>query len=111
LAAEFAHSYRDLNVPDKAIYYAERALSLHGPLYVRSKSFCSAVLAAGHIGEGEIDRGIELADDVVSVVSALRSGRCNAYIHDFIKRLAPYGTHRPVADFISRTGITLGSSN
>lgn len=111
LAAEFAHSYRDLGICDKAIQYAERAISLHGPIYVRSISFCKAVAAAGHLGAGEVDRGIALAEDAVSVISTLRSGRCNAYIRDFAKRLEPYRRHKAVTDFRTRADVVLAGVN
>jgi hypothetical protein len=107
LAAEFAHSYRDLKMSDKAIEYAQIAIAAHDPLYVRSISFCKAVQAAGHLGKGEMERGIELAEEVAAVVSALRSGRCTAYMQDFARRLQPYEKHSLVADFVGRNGTLL----
>ena len=111
LAAEFAHSYRDLGMSEKAITYADRAISLHGPLYVRSVSFCKAVAAAGHVGTGEVDKGIVLADEAVAVISTLKSSRCNSYIRDFVERLAPHQQHKPVADFIARTELLLAGAS
>jgi hypothetical protein len=107
LAAEFAHSYRDLGMHDRAVEHAQVAVDEADPMYVRSISFCRTVLAAGHLGRGEIEQGLALADQVVSTTVALRSGRCVAYVHDFMRRLDPYAKHRPVTEFIERTKAAL----
>jgi tetratricopeptide (TPR) repeat protein len=109
LAAEFAHSYRDLGMPGKAIEYAQIAIDHHTPLYVRSISFCRTVLAAGHLGRGEIELGIALAEQVLATASALRSGRCVEYVRDFVKRLEPYNRNKTVAEFVDHTGLILST--
>lgn len=61
LAAEFAHSYRDLGLHDKAVKYAQIAIDNHDPMYARSILFCRTVLAAGYLGKGEIEQALVLA--------------------------------------------------
>lgn len=58
LAAEFAHSYRDLGMHDKAIEFGKIAVYQADPLYVRSIAFCQYVLAAGHVGNGDLEQGL-----------------------------------------------------
>jgi len=104
LAAEFAHSYRDLGFHNKAVEYAQIAIDNHDPMYARSIFFCRTVLAAGHLGKGEIEQALMCAELVVTGSAALRSDRSVAYLRDFVERLARYGTQREVADFIERVG-------
>jgi hypothetical protein len=100
LAAEFAHSYRDLGIADKAIEYGRIAVYEADPLYARSISFCQCVLAAGHLGAGDVEQGLALAQAAVDRISGLRSVRARAYVRDFLGRLTPYRSERAVAEFI-----------
>ena len=109
LAAEFAHSYRDLGMPDKAIEFGKIAVYQADPLYVRSIAFCQCVLAAGHLGKGDVEQGLHLAEDAVTVAAGLRSVRSRQYVHDFLGRLAPYEQHRSVAEFVARVSRTLAA--
>ena len=108
LAAEFAHSYRDLGMADKAIEFGEIAVYQADPLYVRSITFCQCVLAAGHLGKGDLERGLSLAETAVTGAATLRSVRSRAYVRDFVGRLAPYRGQRLAADFIGRVERTQG---
>jgi tetratricopeptide (TPR) repeat protein len=107
LAAEFAHSYRDLGVASKAIEYAKLAVDQHEPLYARSILFCRTVLATGYLGQGDIEQGLAHAEQAAQASGALRSGRCVAYLHDFMARLTPFRKHKPVAEFVERVGSAL----
>lgn len=107
LAAEFAHSYRDLGMPDKAIEFGKIAVYEADPLYVRSIAFCQCVLAAGHLGKGDVEQGLHLAESAVAVAAELRSVRSRQYVHDFLGRLTPFQQHRPVSEFITRVSGTL----
>lgn len=111
LAAEFAHSYRDLGMADKAIEFGRIAVYEADPFYARSIAFCQCVLAAGHLGKGEVEQGLELAEQAVSGAAALRRSR--QYVRDFLTRLGPASGSRRVADFISRAGgaVDLGAAS
>jgi tetratricopeptide (TPR) repeat protein len=100
LAAEFAHSYRDLGLADKAIEFGRIAVYEADPFYARSISFCQCVLAAGHLGTGDVEQGLELARAAVDRIATLRSVRARAYVRDFLGRLQPFSGSRPVADFV-----------
>jgi hypothetical protein len=65
LAAEFAHSYRDLGIASKAIEYGKIAVYDADDAYARSISFCQCVLAAGHLGAGDVEQGLVLAQTAV----------------------------------------------
>jgi tetratricopeptide (TPR) repeat protein len=106
LAAEFAHSYRDLGMADKAIEFGEIAVYEAEPLYVRSIAFCQCVLAAGHLGNGDLEQGLHLAESAVTAAGALRSVRSREYVRDFLGRLTPYRGQLLVADFVSRVERT-----
>jgi hypothetical protein len=107
LAAEFAHSYRDLGMADQAVEFGRVATFEADPLYVRSIGFCRCVLAAGHLGRGEVDEGLALAEVAVTASTALRSVRSRAYVRDVLGRLEPFRQHGPVGEFIERVARML----
>jgi hypothetical protein len=103
LAAEFAHSYRDLGMADHAVQYGQIAVADADPRYVRSIAFCQLVVAAGYVGQGEIEHGLRIADDGVAAVAGLRSVRSQEYVRDFLARLQPLqGQDLGVDGFIQR---------
>jgi hypothetical protein len=107
LAAEHAHSFRELGLPQISGEQAERALRLHGSSYVRSCSFVRTVLAESYISQGSLDQGLQLADEVVAAATTgLRSARVIEYVRDFIIRLEPYRNERLVRQFVEvATGV------
>jgi hypothetical protein len=108
LAAEHAHSFRELGLPRLSAEHAGRALELHGPLYVRSRSFVSTVLAESHIAQGNLEYGLQIAGEAVtSAASRLRSARTVEYIRDFIVRLEPYRNEPLVKRFTETVRQTL----
>jgi hypothetical protein len=110
LAAEFAHSYRDLGMAKQAIEFGRIAVYEADPLYARSIAFCQCVLAAGHLGNGELEQGLELASAAVGSVASLRSVRAQQYVRDFVGRLQPKSNHPSVATFITQAKIALTGS-
>lgn len=109
LAAEFAHSYRDLGLADKTIEYGRIAVFDADPLYARSISFCQCVLAAGHLGAGDIEQGLALGAAGVMAAAELRSVRARAYVRDFLGRLAPVTNQAQVAEFVRQASAMLAS--
>lgn len=108
LAAEHAHSFRELGLPRLSAEHAERALELHGSLYVRSRSFVRTVLAESHLARRDLEQGLQVASEVVtSAASGLRSARTTEYVKDFIRRLAPYNQEPQVKAFIEVTASAL----
>jgi hypothetical protein len=108
LAAEHAHSFRELGLPALSREHAERALGLHGSVYVRSCSFVRTVLAESHISQGNLEHGLQLAGEVVAVAaSGLRSARTIEYVRDFIRRLEPYRRQPRAEEFVATAARTL----
>lgn len=108
LAAEHAHSFRELGMPELSGEHAERALRLHGSLYVRSSSFVRTVLAESHVARGDLEQGLQLADEVVALAATgLRSARTIEYVRDFARRLEPYRSEPRVKQFVSETKHSL----
>jgi hypothetical protein len=108
LAAEHAHSFRELGLPRLSGDQAERALELHGSLYVRSRSFVSTVLAESHVARGDLEQGLAVAGEVVASASAgLRSARTIAYVQGFIRSLEPYQAEPRVRAFVEETAQVL----
>jgi hypothetical protein len=94
LAAEFAHSYRDLGVADKTIEYGLIAVNDADPLYARSIAFCESVTAAGYLLAGDVEQGTVAADRAALAATTLRSVRSRAYLEDLRYRLNPFsGSH------------------
>jgi hypothetical protein len=109
LAAEFAHSYRDLGMAGKAIEHGPIAVEDADPLYARCIACCRVVLAAGTLGTGNVEHGLALAEPGVAAAAGFRSVRARAYVRDFARRLAPLSGHPAVADFLSRVGAVLAA--
>jgi len=108
LAAEHAHSFRELHLPQLSAEHAERALQLHGPIYVRSCSFVRTVLAESYAARGELEQGLRLVSEVVTTAaSGLRSERTIEYVRDFIRRLERYEREPLVRQFVQETASVL----
>lgn len=108
LAAEHAHSFRELGLPRLSAEHAEHALELHGPVYARSRSFVRTVLAESHVARGDLEQALHVADEVIaSAAFGLRSARAIEYVRGFIRRLAPYQDEPRVRMFLDTASATL----
>jgi tetratricopeptide (TPR) repeat protein len=96
LAAEFAHCFRDLDQPDRAIEYANRSLSLTDAKYVRSNLFCKLVLATAQLQQGDSGQACDTAASAIDVYGQIGSVRPSQYIDDFRRRLDSSGDGRAI---------------
>jgi transcriptional regulator with XRE-family HTH domain len=87
LAAEAAHSFRDVNRARQAVEHATNAMS---GSHVRSDFFATMVLADAHLQAGHVDEACRVALDALDLGEQLRSARCVSYLRDFRTALAPY---------------------
>jgi ATP/maltotriose-dependent transcriptional regulator MalT len=87
LAAEAAHSFRDVRRARQAVEHASNAMS---GSHVRSDFFVTMVLADAHLQAGHIDEACRVALDALDLGEQLRSARCVSYLRDFRTALAPY---------------------
>jgi hypothetical protein len=104
LAAEHAHSFRELGMPQLSGEHAIQALAHHGPIYVRSCSFVRTVLAESLVAQGDLDHGLTLATEVAGTAAwGLRSARTIAYVQGLVRRLEPYQRESAVRQFVEQT--------
>ncbi|MDQ4037112.1 MAG: regulator [Actinomycetota bacterium] len=99
LHAELAHCFRDLGRAQLAGEHAQRSIQESDTVYVRSLSFCRAVLATAHLQRRDLEQALQIACTVVDTAAQLRSRRVITYIHDFHRLLLPYGVDKQVAVF------------
>jgi hypothetical protein len=83
LAAEFAHCFRDTRRFTDAVTDAERGMTGSA----RSDFFVTMVLAAGHLGGGDVDQACEAAQRALDLGAAVRSARCAEYVRAFRQQL------------------------
>jgi tetratricopeptide (TPR) repeat protein len=95
LAAELAHSYRDLGRSEEAVRHAEQALAQPGAS-PRSDFFVTMVLAAGHLGTGDIEKACDTTRRALSVGTNVKSARAVDYLRQFRSKLAQHGANDAV---------------
>jgi len=69
---------------------------------VRSDFFVRMVLAAGHLGNGEIDEACDAARQALDLGTALRFARCTEYVRAFRQQLADFDRLPAVRDLGQR---------
>lgn len=99
LADEFAHCFRDLSKPSKALHFAIRSLRLRSDSYARSKAFCHTVLATAYLQQGELEQACRTGVELIHEMIPLRSFRGKEYIRDFRRRLSRYHGERATIEF------------
>jgi hypothetical protein len=88
LSAEFSHCFRDTGRHVEAVAYAERSL-VGASVSVPSDFFVMMVLAAGHLGRGDLEQACSVVQRAVDMVQQLKSARCVEYLRQFRTRLRP----------------------
>jgi hypothetical protein len=91
LAAEFAHTYRDLRRGTEAISYAGKAVTGGS---ARSDFFVTMVSAVGHLQTKVINLESSCAalDTALELGRQVKSARCVQYLREFRRDLHPYRT-------------------
>jgi len=98
LSAEFAHSFRDLGQPARAIEYATRALAASDGSYPRSDFFVTMVLADAYADQNEPEQACQTALSALRVGESLTSARCDRYLREFRHRLARFDGNPAIRD-------------
>lgn len=83
LAAEFCHCFRDTGRFADAIAHADRCMTGSA----RSDFFVTMVLAAGHLGTGDVEEACLTARRALDLGAAIRSARCVEYLRAFRTQL------------------------
>ncbi|MFF2377044.1 transcriptional regulator [Streptomyces xiamenensis] len=102
LADELAHCHRDLGQGGRLRERATQALAAHPESRARRRAIGLVLLATGHLQEGELEAACATADQAVTTLSSLRSGRGATYFEDFRTRLDPHQHDPRVRDFTLR---------
>lgn len=102
LADELAHCHRDLGQGDRLRERATQALAAHPESRARRRAIGLVLLATGHLQEGELEAACATADQAVTTLSTLRSGRGAGYFEDFRTRLDAHQHDPKVRDFTLR---------
>lgn len=97
LSAEFGHCFRDIGRPEDAAIYAERALVSAGAS-ARSDFFVTMVLAAGLLGQGEVEESCRVASSALDLGDGVQSARCIEYLRQFRKTLEAHHNSAAVLD-------------
>jgi tetratricopeptide (TPR) repeat protein len=95
LNAEFGHCFRDLGRHNQAVEYAERSLAGAGAS-ARSDFFVSMVLAAGHLGDGDLEEARRIISQALDADVQLESSRCEQYLRQLRRQMAPFVAHTSV---------------
>lgn len=88
LAAEMGHCFRDLG------RYAQAAQVGTGSIFGdgvsnRSDFFATTVQAEAYLGQGELQRGLELTLTALELGESLKSARCQQYMRELRSRVTP----------------------
>jgi len=103
LSAEFGHCYRDIGRADDAVTYARRALGAPGAS-PRSDFFVTLVLAAGHLGQGEVEEACVAVRQALDLGAQVKSARCVEYLRQLRRRLEPFRSTSCVKELVDVGG-------
>ena len=112
LSAEFSHCFRDIGRPADAVTYAQRSLANAGAS-ARSDFFVTMVLAAGHLGQGNIEEACSTAQMALEIGDQVKSARCITYLRQFRRNLQPFvesAAARALADSATDHALWIGSA-
>ncbi|MFI6978240.1 hypothetical protein ACIBSV_06545 [Embleya sp. NPDC050154] len=96
LQHEFAHSHRDLGLPEKIHGFAGESIKLRRAGASRRCAQDTTFMAAAHLAQGDLDAACLKATDALRIAGNLSSAQCNDFLADFRRRLRPYG-REPIA--------------
>lgn len=101
LGAEFSHCFRDIGRSADAAMYAQRSLDAAGAS-ARSDFFVTMVLAAGMLGQGEVEEACRIASAALDLGEGIRSARCVQYLREFRRSLTQIGPQSAAALDLAR---------
>ncbi|MFJ5225907.1 sporulation protein [Streptomyces sp. NPDC088400] len=99
LFGEFCHCFRDLGEGPEAVRFAELAVALTDPKYVRTLGFCRMVLAQSQLLNGELEEAVATARLAVEAGDALQSARFQRYVADFQREISAHAANSVVQQF------------
>ena len=89
LAAKFAHTFRDLGLPQEAEPFAQRSLEMTDG-YERGRLFNTALLATILADQGRLEESCALGTEATTLARSVRSMRGTSYLQDLGTHLSPY---------------------
>ncbi|WP_269286630.1 hypothetical protein [Streptomyces sp. H39-C1] len=102
---------RDLHNPKAALAWNNQAAATPAGLYTRSVGLRLTVVGTVHLQARDLDQGLELGHQAVTILSRVQSTRALDYVRDFTTALQPWRTEQRVQDFLhhARTELALAS--
>ncbi|MER7179432.1 hypothetical protein ABT404_08095 [Streptomyces hyaluromycini] len=110
LAADAAEIFRDLKTPQAALGWNRQAAAMPPGAFTRSVGMRLAIVATTHLQARDLDRGLELGHQSVTVLARVRSARAKDYVREFNTALSPWRREPAVREFVHRTRKELGVS-
>ena len=98
LAADSVEIHRDLRNPKAALRWNAQAAMSAGD-YTRSVGMRLAIVATTHLQERELEQGLALGCQAVTVLAHVQSTRARGYVQDLLAALAPWRRETAVTDF------------
>ncbi|MEV7553436.1 twin-arginine translocation signal domain-containing protein [Amycolatopsis sp. NPDC089917] len=101
MAAKFAHTFRDLDMPQEAELFAHRSLEMSEG-YERGRLFNTALLASILADQRRIEEACRTGGIALDMTLNVRSTRSSAYLARIGQRLAPFRSHATVQGFYEK---------
>ncbi|MGA5819914.1 sporulation protein [Kitasatospora sp. NPDC094028] len=107
IAADATEIYRDLRNPRAALAWNRQADTMPQGSYTRSVGMRLAIVGTAYLQQRDLDRGLHMGREAVSVLGQVHSPRARSYVLDLIGALEPWRTEPRVLDFIhhARAGL------
>lgn len=104
LSADATEIYRDLHQPDQALRWNRRAAAMPRGSFTRSVGMRLAIVGTVHIQQGDLERGLDLGHQAVTILSRVESQRAQDYVHEFTAALTPWRREPQVRAFLRNAG-------
>ncbi|WP_344312649.1 helix-turn-helix domain-containing protein [Fodinicola feengrottensis] len=98
LSARFGQCFSALGRGEQTTRFADRSLDMDMS-YVRGRTFNLALLAKGHVQQGEIERAAVVALEAAERTTEIRSARAIDYVRDLDQALAGHSENTAVREF------------
>ncbi|WP_329070972.1 sporulation protein [Streptomyces sp. NBC_01429] len=110
MSADAAEIYRDLRIPHVALKWHSQAAAMSAGTFTRSVGLRYAVVGTVHLQNRDLDQGLHLGHQAVSILANVESSRARDYVRDFTTALAPWGAETRVTEFVKHARRELSMS-
>ncbi|MGW1641490.1 sporulation protein [Streptomyces lavendulae] len=110
ISTDAAEIYRDLGNLKAAQRWSRQADAMPAGVYTRAVGIRLAVMGAAHAQAGDLDRGLDMGERSVEILSRVRSARAHDYVRRLTATLEPWRNEARVRDFIHRSTSALAQA-